>query len=439
MQRSRTLGLALICCLAGCERPAVVGSATIEKQFPNQPDLDVLFVIDNSLSTQDKQALFAQNFTRLAAELDGAPGGRPNLHLGIVSTTVGTGSDAIDSGNCSKTAPNDDGRFVHVPRAVTGCTGPTGAFFSDVSDGMGGRITNYQGTLPDAFSCIAQLGTGGCGFEEPLEAMKRALDGSHAENAGFLRPEADLAVVILTDEDDCSASDPALFSLANAGPSDFRCQPLYAYDCDQPISATAPGDYTGCHPRHGGYLGDVESYVTFLKHLKNPSQLLVTLIAGDPSTTIHTGTIEQPFAQSLALLPSCQTTIDGNLAIARPALRLDAFRRAFGDRGVFETVCQDDYSGALAQIGDSMLDMMSNCLDPEVDLDQPRCTVTERDAVGTPGETDVLIPACGASGARPCWQVQASAACGAGGALEIERVAPPPPGSVIDAVCAARP
>ena len=42
--------------------------------------------------------------------------------------------------------------------------------------------------VSDAFSCIAKLGTGGCGFESQLEAAKLALEKSKAggANAGFL-------------------------------------------------------------------------------------------------------------------------------------------------------------------------------------------------------------------------------------------------------------
>ena len=434
----------LLACITGCERGGVVDVLTVERRFPVDPDLDVLFVIDNSASTMDKQTLFAQNFPALAAQLDLSPNGRPNLHLGVVSTTVGTGS--IDVGaSCTTQAPLDDGLLQNTPR-ISGCTGPTGRFISDIRNDQGGRTTNYSGSLPDVFTCIAELGANGCGFEQPLEAMKRALDGSRAENAGFLRSDADLAVVILTDEDDCSVADPSLFGLNNVGPGDFRCQPLYAYDCDQPISATTAGDYTSCTPHHGDYLRDPSAYVDFLRNLKDPSQLMVAVIGGDPSTTIHTGPIDQPFTQQLALEPSCSTTIDGNLAIARPANRLDEFRRAFGDDGVFETVCQPDYSGALAHIGNSMVDMMTPCLDAKtelVDRDaanpgvQPQCVVGDAGGAAFPACAMVDANTPDPAGTRPCWWLVPVSSCGSGFAFRVERTAPPPAGSVLDTVCAA--
>ena len=59
----------------------------------------------------------------------------------------------------------------------------------------------------EALSCIAPQGIDGCGFESPLEAMAQALNPDAAWNTAerpFLRPGGVLAIVILTDEVDCS-------------------------------------------------------------------------------------------------------------------------------------------------------------------------------------------------------------------------------------------
>ena len=63
--------------------------------------------------------------------------------------------------------------------------------------------------VPQAFSCLAPQGINGCGFEGQLEAMDLALEraatvGDPAE--GFVPPGALLAVVIVTDEADCSVN-----------------------------------------------------------------------------------------------------------------------------------------------------------------------------------------------------------------------------------------
>src|SRR5262249_10265954 len=157
----------------------------------------------------------------------------------------------------------------------------------------------------------AHVGDRGCGFEQTLEGMKRALDGSHPENVGFLRSAAFLAVVILTDEDDCSAQ-PSLFTQPDTvvGAPDFRC-PFTSYTCDQPISSSAPGTYTGCRVRHDGFQNDPRGYAAFLSSVKDASRLAVALISGDTTTTLATGPLTAPFSQNLALLPICSATIGG--------------------------------------------------------------------------------------------------------------------------------
>jgi hypothetical protein len=81
-------------------------------------------------------------------------------------------------------------------------------------------ITFQSGATPVAtfthdFQCNAALYVNGCGLEQPLEALHRALlwydprdrPGNTSPNAGFVRDDALLAIVVLTDEEDGSARD----------------------------------------------------------------------------------------------------------------------------------------------------------------------------------------------------------------------------------------
>src|SRR5512135_1990238 len=192
-------GLVVCALVVGCGGTQPAKPAPYEQRITQ--DLDLLFVIDNTANA-DEQTVFAANFPQFVAKLDALPGGRPNLHIGVVTSTVDIGVQGFGPG-CPSPDPNDNGLLQNTPR-ITGCSPPTGRFITDIKNSTGGRTTNYSGTLDQAFSCIAQVGAAGCGFEAPLEAMKRALDGSRPENAGFLRDDANLVVVLLTDEDDCS-------------------------------------------------------------------------------------------------------------------------------------------------------------------------------------------------------------------------------------------
>ena len=158
------------------------------------------------------------SFASFTTALDAFATGRPNLHLGVVSSTVKIGSQDVASyGTACVVAPGDDGLLHNTAGGVpAGCTAPNGRFISDIAQPDGTRQTNYTGTMQDTFSCIADIGSSGCGFASPLEGMKRALDGSNAENAGFLRDGAVLGIVFLAPDDDGSIKDPSFLNQAGA-------------------------------------------------------------------------------------------------------------------------------------------------------------------------------------------------------------------------------
>jgi hypothetical protein len=416
------------------------------KNIPVSADLDVLFVIDNSASTDDKQKVFRANFQNIIDALDKYPTGRPNLHIGVVDTTVDIGATGWPG--CPSPDPAEDGRL----QTGSNC-GVVDNFISDLAAPDGTRMTNYTGDLATTFSCMASVGSTGCGFEAPLEAMKRALDGRHPENAGFVRNGAWLAVVILTDEDDASVADPTLFALPGSR-DDFRAQPLYAYGCDQPISATSPGTYTGCRVRTGSYLQDPDAYVQFLASVKDPFQTFVAVIASPPPDGFATNDSPAQYAninvdaiatgpltfgsytQPLALQPSTTCTIGGQTAIGRPALRLASFLGNYGDQGRFYNVCQPDYSAALTNLSQTLIIDTDPCLagDVQVPLD---CTVTD-----VANGIEQVIPQCTSPGTpATCWYgVQDTRMCvtpSNGWKLEIARASPPADGTVTHVECTA--
>lgn len=404
----------------GCAGNHVNPPPTVTKVVSNQ--LDVLFVIENSLNTEDVQDLFAADFPSFVQALDAFPGGRPDLHVGVVTDTVGTGAASI--GNCPAVAPDDDGLLVNAPRGTRnpGCQGPTDRYISDAASSPGSmsRTTNYPSTetLDQVVSCIADVSTTGCGIEQPLEGMKRALDGSRPENAGFLRPDAHLAVIFVGDEDDYSVADPAGWSLPHVSQLEW----LYAYTCDQPFSTTAAGTYTNCHERDDSYLADTARYDQFLTSIEDPGQLVVATLDADPAAT----SIEM--SNQLMMQASCTATINGNMHPFTPGIRMAAFASAFGDHAVVHTPCASDYGPALADIAARIQRVMGPCLDSTIDT-------TDRDA-SMPGvqlgctatEDGATLPACAMSDAttpdrsspEPCvWYAADSTCTGSGLAVRV--------------------
>ena len=238
-------------------------------------NVDILFVVDNSGSMAAEQASVRANFQRFMDVLEAIEGGLPSVHIGVVSSDVGVGHDL--AGACNPMG--DDGR---LRTGKTSCPMVMGRYISD-EEAAGGRQRNYSGSLADAFSCMADLGTAGCGLEQHLEAVRLALDPqANPQNAGFLRPDAYLAVVFLADEDDCSAADRSVFApgddVAGAlGPVGFRCA-RWGVTCDGSEIATTPGTaYGECSSWDGSpYMRHPRDYVAFLGGLKpDPALVLV--------------------------------------------------------------------------------------------------------------------------------------------------------------------
>jgi len=203
--------------------------------------LDLLFVIDNSSNMANETANPMANFPAFLTPLKDMVGGLPHVHVGVTTTDPGTGlfdithceevggdAGSLLVGNCANptggapylvdVAPQGCGISMEPDNTCSAHTcsqdhcghEPTTNFVQDSITGCP-RCRNYFGeSLEDALRCISAIGTFGCGFEQPLEAMKKALEPANTANSGFLRHDAFLTVLLITNEDDCSASDPQL-------------------------------------------------------------------------------------------------------------------------------------------------------------------------------------------------------------------------------------
>jgi hypothetical protein len=310
--------------------------------------LDVLFVIDNSGTMREEQMALVNAFPDFLDHLRQS-GELPDLHIGIVSSNMGVGPD-WDIQGCA--GPGDDGLLQFASRGA--CTGPSDPFIVDVSDGAGGRTQNYPGALQDVFACIAPLGTSGCGFEQPLASMKRALDGTKPQNAGFLRDGAGLLVVIVSDEDDCSVYDTDMFDTSQTAISDplgplssFRCFE-FGVQCSPDFPRT-PGAKSGCIPRDpSDYMVTPHDYGQFLNGLR-PGRVAVVAIAGPPGpVNVSLGDGGNP-----TLDPACSSPTGG----ATPGVRFDAFQAAFDDSGRRYNICTE-LRGAMQAAGDLARDKL---------------------------------------------------------------------------------
>ncbi len=399
----------LVLLVSGCA-DRTVASVTPEqgkvetKDIPSNPekDVDILFVIDNSGSMDAEQQSLQANFPKFMQVLETLEGGAPNMHIGVVTSDMGQhATDGVGTntaaGGC--TGAGDDG-------ALRTSSLINGRFIIDELVSGGTRNRNYTGTLGDAFASIAVAGIDGCGLEQHLSAAERALQNT-AVNAGFLRPEAKLAVIVIADEDDCSAAHKSLFSGAT-DELNFRCTSSGIKCTDSP-DLTKPGVRSDCEPNDTSeYLEPVDRYVDFVKSLKpNPKDdVIVAGILGR----------NEPFEIKLddkgkpILGPSC--TYGGNQT-AVPALRTAGFLAEFEHR-VQTEICGADLSQAMVEIAKELRRVLGDpcwegeLIDQDLSTDglQPDCQVSDVRVLpdGTREEIAV-IPACG-TGAIPCWRLE---------------------------------
>lgn len=256
VDRVLLLGTALtLLCLTGCEEDvgiAVVPPPAVQVDLLSQKPaalVDILWVVDNSGTMVEEQAALARNFDQFITGLttcqgtgqandvcdfesrrcavSGLPCNPPDYHIGVISTDVLSSDDQgklRQVGLCTTAAgasPAQD-KFRHCRSSNAECAHDESLPNSDPANNvcdLSQSLSFVTATTPgasDAFSTAVQVGTQGSGRETGIEAAARAL-GRHvsdrssgafdpipADNEGFLRPDASLFVIFVSDEDDSS-------------------------------------------------------------------------------------------------------------------------------------------------------------------------------------------------------------------------------------------
>jgi hypothetical protein len=441
MPRMKLLA-ALPALLLGCTDHPLVAPDPVPEEQTNEYDIigftrkvDILFVIDNSPSMQEEQDNLARNFPAFIDELRKGQG-LPDVHIGVVTSDLGAGS--LDASSCHP--GGQGGRFQGWDQ---GCGLEPGQRFIAATEGELTR--NYQGDLASVFACMARVGDSGCGYEHQLAATAKALSAQRTpENAGFLRDDALLQIVLITDEDDCSA-DPSSTLFTENRPDEapsFRCARAgHLCQGQAPPDADFSAPLAECAPAEDGALRNVRELVDQIRALKNdPDRILVSGIFGWPaggSGEYRVGRETEPFLGrpgAWDYLPTCQSAN----GVATAALRIKQFVESFGDNGAFESICSGDFRPVLQRMGERLRVFVDPdlCLPPTVDRSpapgvQPDCVVSER-AAGGNGET--VLPPCDTATTQPCWRSIESPPWCPGPLLVIEGQ-PAPPETLVTIKC----
>lgn len=327
-------------------------------------DLDMLFMIDNSSSMAPLQAKLAARLPDFMEVLKALPGGLPNLHVAVVSSSLGAGKFASVPGCAPNTVGNGDGVFEHSAACTMLNSGS--AFISSIEG-----VNNFTGDISDAFKCIAMLGDRGCGFEHQFESIRLSLRRAQKEddpNYGFLRPKANLAIVMLTNEDDCSVPDdsnlfdPVQQTVADplGGLQSYRCNE-FGHLCDgqrPPHNVSSlPVTLNNCVSAEDGRLVTVKDFVDFVRTLKpgRPDAVMVAVIAGPPTPYMVAAGTFRLANGSCEMQPqvshSCMQTSG---EYADPAVRISQAVDSLGANATMATICADDFKPALTKIAQAI-------------------------------------------------------------------------------------
>ena len=271
--------------------------------------VDILFMIDNSPSMADKQEILKAAVPVLLGRLvkplclddEGLPtgsfvqadgtciaGGTPefapigDIHIGIVSSSLGAHGGSI----CLPQAGSDYDDHAHlIGKARTGLISWHDSGF--LAWDPGGTRNSPPGEsdpaklVADFAAMVRATGEHGCGFEASLESWYRFLIDPEppaevvqvggltvrqgidtellAQRAAFLRPDSLLAIVMLSDENDCSIRDEGLGWMVGAAmrmprataacslnPNDKCCRSCSATESTPPVGCLALSADTSC-------------------------------------------------------------------------------------------------------------------------------------------------------------------------------------------------
>jgi hypothetical protein len=370
--------------------------------------VDVLLVIDNSGSMGDEQANLAANFGPFIEKLEAAGA---DYRIGITTTDLGgKGCSGGTGGQLSLSSCLDrpetfvfkqEDQFevacaAHCLHDGAALTVRPSVISADGEALPRPWIESYAGVsnLPadidtlEAFQCFAPQGISGCGWESPLEAIARALDNMQNPERpeyGFLRPDALLAVLVVTDEVDCSITPgmkDALFEDKTFWSGDLltsavcwnagvQCSGESPFETCWDVNLDANGEETDDPSQM--VLRPVSRYVERLEAVAASKlagrEVSVSVIAGVPegyssgaAEIVYANASETSFAEPndfqtlFGIGAGCQTEVNDTIQSAVPPVRLKVLAEAFVGSGLPEgarniySVCAEDYTPAILDI-----------------------------------------------------------------------------------------
>lgn len=466
-------------------------------------ELDVLFVVDDSPAIAPRLPQLAEGVAALAGRLLAASP-RPSLRFAVTSTDAGNprctstpdlGALGIESCRARLDAFVDAGSGIDARAACTdACSLTTLALRPSLADDGATEVrpwievTPWGSNLPDgvelaeALRCAVPQGIAGCEFTSPLGNLARALARTHDTSDPaypFLRPGADLLIVVVSAGNDCSLAvgHDAHFVDEEVFWGELQLPDLTPAICWRAgVVCQGPGPvYDGCAP---GLLGDdgqptgpeqavltpVQSVGGALEALRDEQQKFnadaqVTLfsVAGVPAgypegqPIVYADADDPEFQRRHGIGPGCADTFAAPPPVRLLAAGVDVALDGFAA----ESICRDDWSDSFTRLAAAADEHMRPTCYPKCVLDSDRDTPTlepmcEFAAVNTFDPWRTSVPVCvregdawvAPGGSTRCVVLRSgselSPECVADGSnLEVEVVltAADPPGTVYHSAC----
>jgi hypothetical protein len=385
MRRNLILTWSALAALTSCTaEPALVasncdkGDNCVSREALKIDAVDILLVVDDSASTVPMNTRLKSELPSLLnaitsgdAEDSKFPPAK-SVHVAVTTTDLGAGEDTNIAG-CN--GWGRDGTFVKPDEYGLTCEVDYPGFLAFEAGPAAVATVDSVGCVPLVIpQDPSQGGQFGCGFEQPLEASLKALlpkdsdvefvhgtGHGDEENAGFLRDNSLLVVVVVSDEDDCSMSDYASFD-----PED---------DANRMTSLNV-----ACQ-NHADRLYDVQRYVEALRNLRpHNDNVIFAAIGGVPVekvedefranydlttdagvTAYYDAVLADPRMEerrmltgaSQRLAPSCTLLApqwNWERFDTRPPRRLVETAKAFGTRSVIGSLCADDAGAVVGHL-----------------------------------------------------------------------------------------
>ena len=355
--------------------------------------VSILVVVDNSGSMGEEQGRIGPALGELAASLTEAdidwrlgvttsddsnpwcPGTTPENGTLRLSSCLGrltqfqfTGAETIDSTMVACLDHCDQATVDVVPTVIEGGSETKRRPWLESIDGTSNLAGG--GSMADAIACVAPQGINGCGFEQPLECMYKAIqnaEGVDHPQFGFIPDGALLVVLLVTDEVDCSFNDdqetifhpddertfwgdpdavsPTSAVCWNAG---VRCSGSTCMSANQDprgnlVDANVADSAAVMFPvsRYGGLMAERSA--------------MVMLIAGSESdgSVTYTRSADAQFFDDFGVGPGCESA--GGRAL--PPVRQREFAAMYpvdGGQTLF-SICDSDYGPAMAALSSAII------------------------------------------------------------------------------------